>query len=197
MRALGRAGRAAGRTAGRSPRREGGSRLVEDDEFGLCRQGAGDGDQRALGGGEVGDPGVGVQVPGDEPQGFLAALSGLPPGDQSAAAWVAGAQGDVLSHRHPLDQTEILVDEGHGPGGGMGAERVPGHGHLALVGVVDPGEHLDECGLPGAVGAEQSEDAASVDVEIDRGQRGSAAEPLAETAHADERFSTEARGWAH
>lgn len=81
-------------------------------------------------------------------------------------------------------------------GGGLGAERVPGHGHLALVGAVDSGEHLDEGGLPGTVGAEQGEDAAAVDVEVDRVQGDGAAEPLAQTAHPDQGFRTGARGRA-
>lgn len=137
-----------------------------------------------------------VQMPGDDAEGVVAALPGPPPGDQSAAARVAGAQGDVLGHRHPRHEPEVLVDEGHVPGGRRGPERVTGHGHLALVGVMDPGEHLDEGGLSGAVGAEQGEDVAPVDVEVDGGQGGSAAEALAEPADADERCSTEGRGRA-
>ncbi len=173
---------------------EGGGRLVEDEELRPFRQGAGDGDQGALGGGEVGDPRVGVQVPGDGPERLGAVLPGPPPGHQAAAARVAGPQGDVLGDRHPLHQSEVLVDEGHRPGGGVGAERVPGHRHLARVGVVDPGEHLDEGGLSGAVGAEEGQDAAAADVEADRVQGDGAAEPLGQTAYPDERLRAEAPG---
>ncbi len=175
---------------------EGGGRLVEHDELGAGGEGAGDGDERALGGAEAGDPGVGVQVPGDDPQGLVAALPGPPPGDQSAAAGVAGAQGDVLGHRHPRDEPEVLVDEGHVPGCGMAAEGMAGHRDLARVGPVHPGEHLDEGGLSGSVGAEQGEDAAAPDVEVDRVQREGAAEPLAQAAQADEWCGTGRRGWA-
>ena len=54
-----------GEQAGAVRGREAGGRLVENDELRLCRQGAGDGDQRSLGRSEVGDPGVGVEVAGD------------------------------------------------------------------------------------------------------------------------------------
>ncbi|MFD5537986.1 hypothetical protein ACFWIJ_09085, partial [Streptomyces sp. NPDC127079] len=33
---------------------------------------------------------------------------------------VAGAQGDVLGDRHPLDEAQVLVDEGHVAKGGSG-----------------------------------------------------------------------------
>lgn len=80
--------------------------------------------------------------------------------------------------------------------GRLGAERVPGHGDLALLRVMDPGEHLDEGGLPGSVGAEEGEDAAPVDVEVDPVQGDGAAEPLAEAAYPDEGFRAGARGRA-
>ncbi len=176
---------------------EGGGRLVEDEEPGVAGQRAGDGDQGPLGGGEVGDAGVGVQVPGDGPQGLVAALAGPPPRDQAAAQRVAGAQGDVLGDRHPLDETEVLVDEGHVAEGGFGGERMTGHRHLARVGVVDPREHLDQGGLAGPVGSEEGQDAAAVEVESDRVQCEGAAEPLAETAYPDEGFPVGTRGRAH
>jgi hypothetical protein len=53
--------------------------------------------------------------------------------------------------------------------------------------VVDAGEHLDERGLPGSVGAEEREDAAGVDVEVDPGQREGPAEPFGEAADTDQR----------
>ena len=131
---------------------------------------------------------------GDEVQGRGPSPAGPPPGQQPRAARIAGAQGDVLGDRHPLDQPQVLMDEGHGAGGRFGAERVTGDGHLALVRVVDAREHLDEGGLPGTVGTEQGEDAAGVDVEVDRVQREGAAEPFAEAAYADERLCGTARG---
>ncbi|GAA3033206.1 hypothetical protein GCM10020000_07950 [Streptomyces olivoverticillatus] len=174
-------------------RGEAGGGLVQDDELGFGAQGAGDGHQGALGAREVGDGGVRVQVRGDDGQGLGALPPGPPPGHQPRAARVSGAQGDVLGDGHRSDQSQVLVDEGHGAGGGLGAERVPGDGHLALVRVVDAREHLDEGGLSGAVGAEQGQDAAVVDVEVDAVQRERAAELLAEAADADERPGATAR----
>ncbi len=174
--------------------REAGRRLVEDDERGLRGQGAGDGHQGAFGPREVGDGRVRVEMRGDEVQGRGPLPAGPAPGQQPRAARIAGPQGDVLGDGHPLDQPQVLMDEGHGAGGRFGAERVTGDGHLALVRVVDAREHLDEGGLPGTVGTEQGEDAAGVDVEVDRVQREGAAEPFAEAAYADEGLCGTARG---
>lgn len=73
------------------------------------------------------------------------------------------------------------MDEGHLRAGGFGPKGMPGHRHFALVGPVHTGEHLDEGGLPAAVGAEEGKHAAAVEVEADPVQRDGAAEPLAET----------------
>ncbi len=167
-------------------RREARGRLVQDDELGPCAQGAGDGHEGAFGSCEVGDDGVRVEVRGDDAQGLGALPAGPPPGHQPRAARIPGAQGDVLGDRHPPDQPQVLVDEGHGAGGRRGAERMAGDGHLARVRVMDAREHLDEGGLPGAVGTEQGQDAAGGDVEVDGVQGEGAAEPLDETAYADE-----------
>jgi len=64
------------------------------------------------------------------------------------------------------------------PGSGVAPERVPGHGDLPRVGVVDAGEHLDERGLPGAVGTKEGKDAAGVDIEVDPGEREGSPEAL-------------------
>lgn len=173
---------------------EPGGRFVEDDELRPCRQGPGDGDQGPLGGVEVGDRRVGVETAADDLQCLGAALPGAPPGDQAGAARVSGAQSDVLGDRHPLHETEVLVDEGHAAGGGVASEGVSVHRDPARVGVVDAGEDLDERGLSGSVGAEEREDAAGVDVEVDPGQCEGPAEPFGETADADQRFRPAGRG---
>ncbi len=175
-------------------RREAGGRLVQDEEFGAGGERAGEGHQGAFGAREVGEGGARVEVCGDDAQGLGAPLADPPPGQQSRAARIAGAQRDVLGDRHPWDQPQILVDEGHGPGGCFAAERVPGHRHLALVRVVDAREDLDQGGLSGAVGTEQGQDAAGDDIEVDRVQRHGAAEPFAESADADEGLRATARG---
>lgn len=104
---------------------EAGGRFVEDDEAGAGGQCAGDGDEGTFGTGEVGDGRVGVEVAGDYLQGLGAAPAYLPPGDEPGAAGVTGAQGHVLGHRHPLHETEVLVDEGHLGGRGVRAEGWP------------------------------------------------------------------------
>jgi hypothetical protein len=163
-------------------------RLVEDDEPRPCRKGAGDGDQGPLGRGEAGDRSVGVEMAADDAQGVGAALPGPPPGDQSRAARVPAAQGDVLGDRHPLHQAEVLVDEGHTAGRVMTPEGVPVDRDPPRVGVVDAREHFDERGLPGSVGTEQRQNSSGVDVEVDSGQREGPTESFGESADADERF---------
>jgi hypothetical protein len=172
---------------------EAGGRLVEHDELRARREGSGDRDQRALGRSQPGDRRVGVEMSRDVTQGVGAAIPGPPPGDQSGAAWISGAQGDVLGDRHPLHETEVLVDEGHVPGGGMTPERVPVHRDPPRVGVVDAGEDLDERGFSGPVGSEKGEDAAGVDVEVDSGERAGPPEPLGEGPDADQGFLPEGR----
>lgn len=88
---------------------------------------------------------------GDDVQRLGAALADLLPGDEPGAARVAGAECDVLGDRHPFDEAEVLVDEGHLRGGCLGAERVARDGDLALVRSVDPGEDLDQGRLTGTV----------------------------------------------
>ncbi len=170
-----------------------GGGLVEDDEPRACRQGPGDGDQRAVGRCEPGDRCVGVEVGGDDAQGVDAAPTGAAPGDQPGPASVPGGQGDVLGDRHPLHETEVLMDEGHVAGGGGTAEGLPVHRDLPRVGVMDSGEHLDERGLSGPVGTEEGEHAARAHIEVDPGQRDGRAEPLAEPADTDEGLRSEGR----
>lgn len=127
---------------------EAGGRFVEDDEAGAGGQCAGDGDEGAFGAGEVRDGRVRVEVkPATISRASVQQPAYLPPGDEPGAAGVTGAEGDVLGHRHPLHEAEVLVDEGHLGGRGAGAERVAGDSDLALVGAIDTGKDLDKCGF--------------------------------------------------
>jgi hypothetical protein len=98
------------------------------------------------------------------------------------------AERDVLGDRHPVDQAEVLVDEGHGTRSGRDAQRMAGHRHLAAVGLVHPGQDLDQGGLSGAVLPEQGQHAAAGHVEVDSVQGVDAAEVLAQTSDPDERI---------
>ena len=90
----------------------------------------------------------------------------------------------------PSDEVELLVDRGDAEvHGGL---RVP-EAHLlalpgdrALVGLVHPGEHLDQGRLAGAVLAEQAVHLTGTDVEVDPGERHDARETLHDVRHAQQ-----------
>ncbi|KIX76386.1 hypothetical protein SF23_17110 [Streptomyces sp. MBRL 10] len=76
---------------------QGGGRLVEDEEFGPVGQGAGDGDQGAFGGGQVGDGRVGGRGARRRWPGPRCSAAWSAARRSAVAAGVAGAQGDVLA----------------------------------------------------------------------------------------------------
>ena len=89
---------------------------------------------------------------------------------------------DVLGHRKPVDEVELLVDGGD-------AERIAASGCRATTGsplqrispssgLVRAGEHLDQGRLAGAVLAEQAVHLAGADVEVDAVQGRHAGEAL-------------------
>src|SRR5207302_1350483 len=59
--------------------------------------------------------------------------------------------------------------------------------HLAFVGLVRAGEHFHERALAGAVLADEREDLARIDGEVDPGQRDRRAESLLDAGHAEAR----------
>ena len=81
------------------------------------------------------------------------------------------AQDDVLRRGEHVHQLEVLVyhayAEVEGVLGRADGDFLPVHEDLALVGVVDAGEHVHERGLAAAVFAQQRQDLAPVDVEPD------------------------------
>ena len=94
--------------------RQRGGRLVEDEDVGLDRERAPDRDQRALGGGErrqrrrSGSMSLPIAA-----QRVRRRPADLAPGYQAETiARIARLHRDVLGDRHPIDEAEILVDEG-------------------------------------------------------------------------------------
>jgi hypothetical protein len=69
----------------------------------------------------------------------------------------------------------------------VGHHVPPEHPHLALACSQQAGDDRDERGLPGAVGAEQREDLALFDVEVDAGEGLEGLEALLHTADGDDR----------
>ena len=82
-------------------------------------------------------------------------------------------QRDVLGHGHPLDQAELLVDEGHRRTRPHVVDALAAQEDLAAVWLVDAGEQLDQRRLAGAIGAQQRVDLALAEVEVNfvHGQR--------------------------
>ena len=87
-------------------------RLVEDKDFGLGRERAGDRHQRLFGAAQILDARVGIDVGAERLQRDRGAAARRGPIDHAEAARKAERHADVLGHRHPVDQAEVLMDEG-------------------------------------------------------------------------------------
>ena len=95
-------------------------------------------------------------------------------------------QRDVLGHGHPLDQAELLVDEGHRRPRPHVVDALAAQEDFAAVWLVYAGEQLDQRRLARAVGAQQRVDLALAKVEVNfvHGQR--PAEALRHAAEAQD-----------
>ena len=90
---------------------------------------------------------------------------------------------DVLQDGHVGEEPDVLEgagDAGRGDLEGLGRQDVALVADLALGGDVEAGEAVEEGGLAGAVGADEADDLAAVDGEVDVAYGGEAAE-----AHGD------------
>ena len=146
--------------------RQRGGGLVEHDDrrIVVLGEGAGDGDTRAVGDAELTDrapnvergPRSGDEVPGRHPR-------RLPVDGAAAPARVAPPEHDVLGDAEVIDQSEVLVNEPHVEAVGVARrselEWLAVHrGRCSGIGLVVPGEHLDERRLAGSVLADERVD---------------------------------------
>ncbi len=176
---------------------EGGGRLVHHDEAYVVGERPGHGDDLLLGRGEFTDRAGGVDLRVAEASqqrgGRGAALAGT---DDEAGAGRFMAQEDVLGDRQVLDQVEFLVDGGdpetHRGDRRLEYGRSPAPGDLAVVGLVGPGEHLDEGGLAGAVLAEEAVDFAGLDLQVHAVEGAHTGEGLGDAGHGEQRWF-----WSH
>jgi hypothetical protein len=131
-----------------------------------------------------------IEGAADQCQRALGATLGVAPVDQTGTPRKTLRHADIFGHRHPFDQTEVLMDEGDF----LRLVRtrrammvvLAAEADRPLVALVDAGERLDERRLARAILAEQSDDLALVDVERDRLQRQGAAEALGDVDEFDE-----------
>ena len=162
--------------------------LVQHDRLGGGGQRAGDGDDGLVGAREVRDPCRRVDRAADLRQRARRLRGGGGPVHQAEpGARIAGGQGDVLRHAHPLDQAEILVDERDRQAVGDRIDPHAADADLAGIGAVHAGQHLDQRGLAGPVAAEQRMDLAGPDVEIHAVDGPRAAERLHDPGHCHDR----------
>ena len=134
---------------------------------------------------QAGHPRVGIEGAADKGQRVARPLVGAAPVDAEAAP-AAGrreppGEADVLGDRHPFDEAEVLVDEGHGraaPAPHLVAIGRAVDEDLAAIGPEQAAQHLDERRLAGAVLAQQRHDLAPPHVEADALERPCGAERL-------------------
>ena len=163
-------------------------RLIENDDVGFDRERPADRDQRAFGRGKRRDRRLRVEIAAHARERLGRRVAHAPPGNEAGPrARIAGLNRDVLGHRHPLDEAQILVDEGDRQGVRPRMDGLSGEPDLARVGAVDSGQDFYQRGLAGAVLAEQRVDLAAADVEIDMIERQRRREALDEPGHGEKR----------
>ena len=167
-------------------------RLVEHQQPRVPGEGPGHADDLLLGRRQLADDprgrDLGVSEPSEQVAHQRAGLASL--GEPGAGHLVA--EEDVLGDVEVWDQVELLVDGRDAVLDGLRRRRergllaVPGDG--AGVGLVEPGEHLDQGGLAGAVLAEQAVHLTRSYVEVDAVQGPHAGELLDDAGHPEQRL---------
>ncbi len=104
------------------------------------------------------------------------------PVDQAPFALEALGHGDVLGDRHPFDQAEILVDEGDRAAAAFEIMQRAVDADLAAIGLHHARQDLHQGGFARAVLAQQGQDLAARQIEIDIAQCLGGAERFRETA---------------
>ena len=162
--------------------RQGGGRLVEDDDARVARKrphdaenGFARGAQRTHGR---------ARVRWVERHGAIDLL-GLPPnlvpGDEATGLGKSSYQRHILADAQFIDQAKVLMDKRDRHGFRMGMDPTSAHEDLARVGLIEPGEDLDQRRLAGPVLADKRVDLARHDCQADAIQGKRAEKPLRET----------------
>src|SRR5262249_30807089 len=123
------------------------------------------------------------------------------PADQAeSAARVAALHCDVLGDAHPIDEAEILVDEGDGQRVDAGAYLLAGEEDLACIRRIDARQDLDQRRFSRAILPKECMDLAMVEIEIDMVESQRAGESLREARDREEAVGGDDRhslGFSH
>ena len=107
--------------------------------------------------------------------------------DDVAAGTGVGADPDIVEHREIGKQRDVLEGAADADFGDLvrraGQDALALEQDIALAGLIEPGEAIEERGLAGAVRSDQAEDLALVHVERHAVQRDDAAEHDADVAN--------------
>ena len=147
----------------------------------LHGHGAGDRDDRLLGRRQIADARVRVDAAAHARESGLRGVARCAPGDQAAAARIAGEDRDILGDRHRVDEAEILMDEGDRQLFGRRIDRRGRRGGSRPASArCTPARTLISVDLPAPFSPSSACTSPAPDVEIDRIERQRAGEALGE-----------------
>ena len=159
-------------------------RLVQNDDFGVGGQGLGDFDDLLLGHGQRAHLGGGTEIGVHAPEQLVGLLVHGPPLDDAVFDDFV-AHEDVFGYRQVRIGGGVLVNRGDA--GGLGVPRslkvnlLPVEEHLALFGLVHPGDDLDKGGFAGAVFTHQGMHFSGLQLELNPVQRLDAGEDFCDS----------------
>ncbi len=173
-----------------------GGGLVEEEESGVAGECAGDFQLALVSVGEVAREVVGLVLEADELQKFHGAFAAgvfclvvageaQEGGPEAFLGPGVAADEDVLQDGHVGEESDVLEgagDAGLGDEVGLGGQDGALVADLAFGGDVEAGEAVEEGGLAGAVGADETDDLAAVDGEVDVADGGESAESHGDAA---------------
>ncbi len=121
------------------------SRLVKNEDVRLDRQRPADRNERPLGRRKGRDRGVGIEIAAHDRERFGGGASHSRPRNEAGPrSRIAGLNRDVLCDCHPLDQPQILMDEGDRQRIGPRTDQPSSIEDVSGVGLIDPGQHFDQ-----------------------------------------------------
>ena len=167
--------------------------LIKHQHFGFDCDSTGNGQQRFFGARKIENACIRVEINADFLQCPMCASPYQIPVDQADAAWKTHDQRHVFRDRHPLDQPQILMDEGNRLRGAF-FQRGGGFDFLAMkqdaaaIALVNARQHLDQRGFAGAVFTEQRQNLAGLDVDADIVDDGIAAEAFDDAIQPQQRL---------